>query len=214
MSTGPRTRGCEAAVGRSTLFGAFAAGTPKRSSKRNCGVNDSLVRWWSIMCNFETLFHWRGSCNVRGSRNNAICNVSSTFASLASKWMMLGSHPWYLTGVKGLVYIMIFWIDTPLSHVAAMIHPFTANWICVCPPLSLNSRVAPQHALTLWFRLRPAPPLPQGHSQSHSDTETAWALVKSHKNCLKVLKVIWTLHRLTIAGSLIIPVDVCTTVTC
>ena len=28
-----------------------------------------------------------------------------------------------------------------------------------------------------WFRLRPAPPLPQGHSQSHSDTETAWALV-------------------------------------
>ena len=44
ISTGPRARGCEEAVGRSALLGAFAAGTPKQSSKRNCRINDSLVQ--------------------------------------------------------------------------------------------------------------------------------------------------------------------------
>ena len=58
ISTGPRARGCEEAVGRSALLGAFAAGTPKQSSKRNCRINDSLVQWWSIMCNLATVLHW------------------------------------------------------------------------------------------------------------------------------------------------------------
>ena len=87
--------------------------------------------------------------------------------------------------------------------------------------LSIEFPGGPPACTASWFRLRPAPPLPQGHSQSHSDTETAWALVgpkltKSlHKTCLNcVLKVVGTLHRVAIAGSLTIPINVCNTVRC